>query len=73
MADLITAPNIPDPDGFYAELIGAHEGLTEERSAALNARLILLLANHVGDREALTQAIRAAAMPSGDENREETQ
>ena len=58
---LNTAPNIPDPDGFYAELIGAHDALTEEESAALNARLILLLANHIGDRDVLTEALRAAA------------
>ena len=60
MTDLITTPNIPDPDGFYAELIAAHDGLTPEESAALNARLILLLANHVGDREVLRQALQAA-------------
>ena len=60
MADLVTTPNIPDPDGFYAELIAMHEGLSDEQSIALNARLILILANHVGDREALSQAMAAA-------------
>ena len=60
MADLVTTPNIPDPDGFYAELIAMHEGLNDEQSIALNARLILILANHVGDREALSQAMAAA-------------
>ncbi|WP_136442137.1 DUF2783 domain-containing protein [Pacificoceanicola onchidii] len=60
MADLKTDPNIPDPDGFYAELIAAHDGLSEEDSAALNARLILLLANHVGDRAALSAALDEA-------------
>lgn len=60
MPDLITAPNLPDPDGFYAELIAAHDDLTDDESAALNARLILLLANHVGDRDALTQALTIA-------------
>lgn len=63
MAELITTPNIPDPDGFYAELLAAHEGLSEDESAALNTRLILLLANHVGDRAVLRDAIRAAADP----------
>jgi hypothetical protein len=58
---LITRPNIPDPDGFYAELIAAHAGLTEAESQALNARLILILANHIGDRAVLTQALRLAA------------
>ncbi len=61
MARLTTAPNIPDPDGFYAELISAHDGLSEEDSAALNARLVLLLANHIGNRAVLTEAIAAAA------------
>ena len=53
-------PNIPDPDGFYAELLGAHEGLSEEDSAALNARLILILANQIGDRAVLSAALTAA-------------
>ena len=60
MTDLITASNIPDPDGFYAELIETHDGLSEEESMALNARLILLLANHIGDRAVLSQALTAA-------------
>lgn len=60
---LITTPNIPDPDGFYAELIAAHDGLSDDESAAFNARLILLLANHVGDREVLSAALAEAAAP----------
>ncbi|RMF35132.1 MAG: DUF2783 domain-containing protein [Alphaproteobacteria bacterium] len=66
MATLNTAPNIADPDDFYAELLAAHDGLSFEESAALNARLILLLANHVGDRAVLREALRlAAARPPG--------
>ena len=61
MRALNTTPNISDADGFYAELIDAHEGLTDEQSAALNARLILFMANHIGDRVALSDAIQAAA------------
>ena len=57
---LILTTNLPDPDGFYEELIRAHEGLTKEQSDALNARLILTLANHIGDREVLRQAFEAA-------------
>lgn len=57
---LNTAPNIPDPDGFYAELLAVHDGLSEEESMALNARLVLLLANHVGDRATLSEALAAA-------------
>ncbi|MGR3511667.1 MAG: DUF2783 domain-containing protein [Paracoccaceae bacterium] len=58
---LNTDPNIPDPDSFYAELIDAHEGLADEDSTAFNARLVLLLANHIGDRAVLRDALRAAA------------
>ncbi|WP_425101881.1 DUF2783 domain-containing protein [Tropicibacter sp. S64] len=57
---LNTQPNIAAPDDFYAELIAVHEGLSDDESAALNARLILLLANHVGDREALGEALKLA-------------
>ena len=52
-------PNIPDPDGFYQELLDAHEGLTKAESDALNARLILTLANHIGDRAVLRAALEA--------------
>jgi hypothetical protein len=57
---LNTDPNIARPDEFYQALIDAHAGLTDEQSAALNARLILLLANQVGDLETLRAAIAAA-------------
>jgi hypothetical protein len=56
-----TSPNIPDPDGFYAELLNAHEGLSDDDSIAFNARLILILANHIGDRAVLTEALVAAS------------
>jgi hypothetical protein len=54
-------PNIADPDGFYEALINAHEGLSEEDSAALNARLILLLANQIGDQQTLLACVDAAS------------
>jgi len=57
---LNTQPNIDRPDDFYQALIEAHAGLSEQQSAALNARLILLLANQVGDLETLKEAIAAA-------------
>ncbi|MGI9419311.1 MAG: DUF2783 domain-containing protein [Geminicoccaceae bacterium] len=60
MSGINTQPNIADVDGFYAELIAAHEGLTKEESDALNARLILTLANHVGERAVLSEAISLA-------------
>lgn len=59
-ADLILTPNLPDPDGFYAELLHAHDGLTEAESADFNARLILILCNHIGDRATLRAALDAA-------------
>jgi hypothetical protein len=58
--DLNTKPNLRDPDGLYAELISAHEGLSDDDSAALNAKLVLLLMNHIGDREVISQALSAA-------------
>lgn len=57
---LTLAPNLPDPDGFYDELLAAHEGLSKEESDALNARLILILSNHIGEREILRAALKAA-------------
>ena len=48
MTKLTLTPHIPDPDGFYAELIAAHEGLSEAESHALNARLVLSVALLVG-------------------------
>ena len=60
MTCLETAPNIAGPDDFYAELLAAHEELSRAESDALNARLVLLLANHVGDRKVLSAALDAA-------------
>jgi hypothetical protein len=59
------APNIADPDGFYQELIDSQRDLDEQSAALMNARLVLLLANHVGDRDTLTEALRLARPPSG--------
>ncbi len=68
MSTLVTEPNIPDPDGFYAELLTLHEGRSEAESAAINARLILILSNHIGDRAALSEALTAATLqPSKEE------
>lgn len=62
----MTRPNISDPDGFYSHLIQSHEGLSDDESAAYNARLVLVLANHIGDREVLAQAIQAAQLGDQD-------
>jgi hypothetical protein len=64
MADTLnTDPGTSDPDELYAALIEAHQGLSHEESAVLNAKLVLLLANHVDDVGVLRQAIRAAREP----------
>jgi len=60
MTDLITIPNINGTDDFYAELLALHDGHSKEESDAINARLILLLANHIGDRKVLEKAMKAA-------------
>ena len=57
---LTLTPNLTRPDDAYALLLAAHEGLSKEASDALNARLILLLANHIGDAEVLHQALTEA-------------
>ncbi|CUK03900.1 DUF2783 domain-containing protein [Shimia thalassica] len=64
MSDLILTPNIDGVDDFYAELIATHEGLSDADSQALNARLVLVMANHIGDRATLSQALAAAALKS---------
>jgi predicted LPLAT superfamily acyltransferase len=53
-------PNLGSPDEFYAQLVDIHRDLTDEQSQMLNAKLILLLANHIGDMEVLRAALAAA-------------
>jgi hypothetical protein len=60
MMSLNLDPNITDPDGFYDELLNAHNGLTKDQSEAFNARLILVLCNQIGDRDILRAALEAA-------------
>ncbi|MCO5160172.1 MAG: DUF2783 domain-containing protein [Mesorhizobium sp.] len=61
MSTLNTEPNIANPDDFYARLLAVHEGKSKDESDALNARLVLILANHIGDRQVLDQALALAA------------
>ncbi|MBL0420967.1 DUF2783 domain-containing protein [Ramlibacter sp. AW1] len=56
-----TTLNFEDADGFYEQLLDAHQGLTPEQSELLNARLILLLANQVGNARVLKECLTAAA------------
>jgi hypothetical protein len=53
-------PNLEAPDPFYEALIETHRDLSEAESHALNARLVLLLANHIGSQAVLLQALTAA-------------
>jgi len=59
---LILTPNIDNADDFYADLLASHEGLSTQDSDALNARLILVLANHIGDQAILRDALKAASL-----------
>jgi Protein of unknown function (DUF2783) len=56
----MTAPNMANPDDFYEALIDMHRDLNETQSQAVNARLILLLANHIGDMQVLREAMTHA-------------
>ena len=55
-----TTLNLQDADGFYEQLLDAHQGLTPEQSELLNARLIVLLANQVGHAKVLKECVEAA-------------
>jgi hypothetical protein len=60
MASLNIEPNLAAPDDFYQALIELHRELSDEQSELVNARLILLLANHIGDLAVLREAMRRA-------------
>jgi hypothetical protein len=61
---LITAPNFDAGDDFYEALLSAHQDLAPDESHAFNARLILLLANHIGRHDVLLEALSAAGRAS---------
>jgi hypothetical protein len=63
MTGLNTSPNMANPDDFYALLLEAHAGKSAEESSAINTKLILLLANHIGDLSILKEAVQHAAKP----------
>lgn len=60
MGKLNTSPNVADVDGVYQKLIDAHQGLTDDDSMSLNARLILVLINHIGDKAIVDEALEIA-------------
>ena len=57
---LILEPHLDAPDDFYEALLDAHQGLSTEESHAFNARLVLVLANHIGSLAVLREAFEAA-------------
>jgi hypothetical protein len=70
---LTTAPHFEAADAFYEALIDAHRDLSAAQSHELNAKLVLLLANHVGERAALNEALaaaRASVLHGGDDTKE---
>jgi len=60
MDDLNLKPNLGNVDDFYAALLAAHDGSDEASMHAFNARLVLILANHIGDNRVLEHALEAA-------------
>ena len=60
MTQLNIEPNIANSDEFYEALIDAHRDLTLEQSHLVNAKLVLLLANHIGDLDVLKDAMQRA-------------
>ncbi|MCP5372959.1 MAG: DUF2783 domain-containing protein [Hyphomicrobiales bacterium] len=62
---LNTQPNIADPDGFYQRLIDLHRDRSEEESRLINAKLILLMANHIGDDAVLSEVMEIAGRAAG--------
>jgi hypothetical protein len=65
VSTLDTSPRLADPDALFALLVESHRGLEAEASRRLDARLVLLLANHIGDMAVLRQAIAAARETAG--------
>jgi Protein of unknown function (DUF2783) len=62
---LQTQSRFADPDSAFRMLVEAHRGLTREESEALNAQLVLILANHVGEDAVLHEALALAQLSSG--------
>ena len=57
---MTSQPNFEDADGFYERLLDAHQGLSREQSESLNARLVLVMANTIGNCEALACCLAVA-------------
>jgi hypothetical protein len=66
MPKLITKSRFTNPDAAYVALVTAHRGLSDDQSSELNACLVLILANHIGDLDLLGEAIALAKADSFD-------
>lgn len=64
MSDRISEKNLAEIDRFYSEFLALHNGMTADESSAVNARLILVMANYVGDLEILRKMLDLAKGPS---------
>jgi hypothetical protein len=60
MGKLVTTPNLSEPDLAYVTLVDARRGMSDAQAAALDTKLVLLLANHIGDVDVLKEAIAVA-------------
>ncbi|APF37656.1 Protein of unknown function (DUF2783) [Chelatococcus sambhunathii] len=69
MAQLITAPNLSNPDDIYERLVRLHDGLSEAESLKTWSRLVLALINHIGDPEVIGEAI-AISRQTGPQSRQ---
>jgi hypothetical protein len=65
MTKLVTASQFADPDAAYVALVEARRNLSDADAAALDTRLVLILANHIGDIDVLNEAIALARGPTG--------
>ena len=64
---LRTELGVDSPDDFYARLIELHDGLSSEESHKVNAKVILMLANHVGDTDVLYEVLEYVEKDLGSE------
>ncbi len=57
---LIDTPNLTDHDDFYDELLAEQKGMSEAEALGFNAQLVMILANHIGDQQVLSEALELA-------------
>ena len=70
---LSTQSNFADPDAAYRLIVEAHRGISDAQSADLDAALVLILANHIGDHDVLREAIALAKRQMVDASQQQQQ